>query len=112
VKVNKTDPLKKYFSFYNFFLSSHSKTKCYMIKFNELKVGDYVIAEYEGKLSEGEVTDLNGDEKQIEVTTDVQAFWYDSEHLHPIPLSDEQLMRLSFTKQDGETANEIHERFF
>ena len=75
-----------------------------MIKFNELKVGDYVIAEYEGKLSEGEVTDLNGDEKQIEVTTDVQAFWYDSEHLHPIPLSEEQLMRLSFTKQDGETA--------
>ncbi len=52
-----------------------------MIKFNELKVGDYVIAEYEGKLSEGEVTDLNGDEKQIEVTTDVQAFWYDSRRL-------------------------------
>jgi hypothetical protein len=77
-----------------------------MIKFNELKIGDYVITDYEGNLLEGEVTRLNGDEKQIEVETSVQAFWYDEEHVHPIPLSDEQLTKLSFTKQvndDGST---------
>lgn len=72
-----------------------------MIKFNELKVGDYVITDYEGKLLEGEVTRLNGDEKQIEVETEVQAFWYDEEHLHPISLSDEQLQKLCFTKQEN-----------
>lgn len=72
-----------------------------MIKFNELKVGDYVITDYEGKLLEGEVTRLNGDEKQIEVETEVQAFWYDQEHVHPIPLSDEQLQKLSFSKQEN-----------
>ena len=77
-----------------------------MIKFNDLKVGDFVICEYEGKMWEGEVTRLNGDEKQVEVATEVQAFWFEQDHLHPIPLNEEQLLKLSFTKQnnsDGST---------
>jgi hypothetical protein len=36
-----------------------------MIKFSELKQGDYVIAEYGGSRREGEVVRLNGDEKQV-----------------------------------------------
>lgn len=72
-----------------------------MIKFNELKMGDYVLCEYEGKRWEGEVTNLNSDEKQIEVTTDVQAFWFDQEDLHPIPLSHEQMMKLNFSMQEN-----------
>jgi len=70
-----------------------------MIKFNELKVGDYVIAEFEGVKWNGEVTRLNGDEKQVCVQTDVQEFWYEPEHLFPIPISDESLKRLNFTKE-------------
>jgi hypothetical protein len=72
-----------------------------MIKFSEIKVGDYLLAEYNGKTKEGEVTNLNGDEKQVCVQTDVQEFWYELTHLQPIPLSDEQMLKLSFTKQEN-----------
>jgi len=75
-----------------------------MIKFNETKIGDYVIGEYEGQKWEGEVTALNGDEKQVCVQTEVQEFWFEPEHLYPIPITDESLRNLNFTKevlQDG-----------
>lgn len=73
-----------------------------MIKFSDIKIGDYVIAAYEGKMWEGEVTRLNNDEKQICVQTDVQEFWFSPDQLHPIPLTEETLLRLSFSKQDNE----------
>ncbi len=71
-----------------------------MIKFNEIKMGDYVMGEFEGKMWRGEVTNLNGDEKQVCVETDVQAFWFEPQHLFPIPISDEELLKLNFTKED------------
>lgn len=70
-----------------------------MIKFNELKVGDYVIADYDGKRWEGEVVRLNGDEKQVCVQTEVQEFWYEGNNLYPIPLDEAQLFKLGFQKQ-------------
>jgi hypothetical protein len=70
-----------------------------MIKFNEIKIGDYLHAEYDGKLWKGEIVNLNGDEKQVCVLTDVQEFWFDTESLHPIPLNEETLMDLQFSKQ-------------
>jgi hypothetical protein len=73
-----------------------------MIKFSEIKVGDYVLAEYEGQQRNGEVTRLNGDEKQVCVETDVQEFWYETAHLFPIALNDESLTWLNFTKEDRE----------
>jgi hypothetical protein len=73
-----------------------------MIKFNELKAGDYVMAEFEGQLVQGEVTRLNRDEKEVCVKTDVQEFWYRPDELTPIPLDDEQLMKLNFTKQNND----------
>ena len=72
-----------------------------MIKFNEIKVGDYVMAEYEGQMRFGEVNGLNGDEKQVCVETDVQEFWYETGHLFPIPISDEQLLKLNFAKEEA-----------
>jgi hypothetical protein len=71
-----------------------------MINFHELKVGDYVIAEFEGARWEGEVTRLNHDEKQVCVLTEVQEFWYEPEDLYPIPLSDESLRKLNFTREE------------
>ena len=71
-----------------------------MIPIHELKVGDYVIAEFEGAKWNGEVTRLNTDEKQICVQTEVQEFWYEEEHLFPIPLSDESLTWLNFSKEE------------
>jgi hypothetical protein len=70
-----------------------------MIKFSEAKVGDFVMAEFEGKQWMGEVIRLNKDEKQVCVLTDVQEFWFSADKLHAIPLNDEALQMLSFTKQ-------------
>ncbi len=76
-----------------------------MIRFNELKPGDLVIAEYEGEKWEGIVKDVNREEKEVCVETPVQEFWFTPEHLYPIPLSDEQLQKLGFTK--SENGNEV-----
>jgi hypothetical protein len=72
-----------------------------MIKFNDLKIGDYVMGEFEGKLWEGEVVRLNNEDKQVCVETDVQEFWFEPEHLFPIPLNDESLRKLGF-EQDAQ----------
>lgn len=69
-----------------------------MIKFNEVKIGDFVLAEYNGELWQGEVTELNGDEKQVCVLTEVQAFWYEPQHLQGLPLNDAALLKLNFSK--------------
>lgn len=73
-----------------------------MIKFNELKVGDLVMVEFDGNKLEGEVRDLNGDEKQVCVESDVQDFWYETDHIYPIPLDEGQLFKLGFQKHDNE----------
>jgi hypothetical protein len=70
-----------------------------MIKFSEIQVGDFVQAEYNGKLWNGQVIELNKDEKQVCVRTDVQDFWFEPENLHPIPITNQQLMAMNFTKQ-------------
>jgi hypothetical protein len=71
-----------------------------MIKFHELKVGDIVLAEYEGQRSEGEVIALNGEDKEVSVQTSVQDFWFTPDHLFAIPLSEEQLLKFQFEKQE------------
>jgi hypothetical protein len=69
-----------------------------MIKFSELKVGDYVMAEFEDRIVKGEVTELQRDQRLACVNDGVQDFWFDGAHLRPIPLDEEQLDRLKFTK--------------
>ena len=71
-----------------------------MIKFNEIKIGDLLIGEYEGQKWEGEVVRLNGDEKQVCLATDVQDFWFETDDLYPIPLSDEALLKINFIRED------------
>jgi len=73
-----------------------------MIKFNELKVGDLVMVEFDGNKLEGEVTNLNSDEKQVCVETEVQDFWYETSHLYPIPLDEAQLIKFGFQKDSKE----------
>src|SRR4051794_8118769 len=81
------------------FVICPSKKAIVMIKFSELKVGNYVMVDFEGRMWDGEVTDLNNDEKQICIETEVQEFWYEPEHIYPIPINDEQLMQLNFTRE-------------
>ena len=73
-----------------------------MIKFNELKTGDYVLAESDGQAWAGEVTDFNHDEKEISVYNGVQDFWFKDEDLYPLPLDENQLLKLKFQKQVNE----------
>lgn len=73
-----------------------------MIKFQELKNGDYVLVQYDGKISQGEVMGFNRDEKEICINDGVQEFWYKAEQLNPLPLDDDQLIKLSFQKEENE----------
>lgn len=73
-----------------------------MIQFHEIKVGDYLIADNDGDKKQGEVTNLNGNEKQVCVDNGVQEFWYETNQLSAIPLDDEQLTKLKFHKQENE----------
>ncbi|KIC93391.1 hypothetical protein [Flavihumibacter solisilvae] len=72
-----------------------------MIKFNELQPGDYVYAQYEGELWEGIVNDLNNEDKEVCVQTEVQEFWFRPEDLRPIPLSENELFKFNFEKESN-----------
>ncbi|MBC7828650.1 MAG: hypothetical protein H7122_12940 [Chitinophagaceae bacterium] len=69
-----------------------------MIKFQELKPGDLVLAEFEGERVEGVVKALNREEKEVCIETAVQEFWFTAEHLYAIPLTEPQLLTLGFVK--------------
>ena len=71
-----------------------------MIKFNEIKMGDFLMGEYEGKMWQGEVVNLNGDEKQVCLATEVQDFWFETEDLYPIPVNNETLSNMNFHRED------------
>jgi hypothetical protein len=73
-----------------------------MIKFNELKQGDYVMAQFEERIVQGEVTELQRDQKLACINDGVQDFWFDGDHLQPIPLDESQLMKLAFSKQTND----------
>ena len=73
-----------------------------MIQFKEIKVGDFLKADNDGDILLGEVTNLNKDEKQVCVDTGTQEFWFETSQLSPIPIDEEQLMKLKFTKEAHE----------
>ena len=75
-----------------------------MIRFQDLKVGDLVMAEFEGQWTTGEVGELNREDKEVCVRADSGSeYWYKPEELRGIPLTDEQLIRLGFEREaDGE----------
>ena len=73
-----------------------------MIKMQDLKVGDFVLADYEGEQWEGVVNLIDSKENKAYVQTRVQEFWFKPQELHPITLNEEQLMKLNFEKQDSE----------
>jgi hypothetical protein len=62
-----------------------------MLKISELKEGDVVRVEEEDMSRQGRVVDISQE--------DLQAFWYDLDKIHPLPLDDQQLTRLGFAKE-------------
>lgn len=73
-----------------------------MIKLQDLQIGDFVLADFDGQQREGTVTDFNRLSKEVCIETDVQEFWFKPDVLHPILLDDEQLVKLNFEKEDNE----------
>ena len=72
-----------------------------MIKFQDLKQGDYVLAEFNGEKQNVEVTQFNRDEKEICGDNGTQEFWFKAEELYPLPLNEEELLKLKFQKQEN-----------
>jgi hypothetical protein len=70
-----------------------------MIQLHEIKVGDFVRAEYDGQLWEGTVSIINNNDNLICVATSVKEFWFIPEQLYPIPLNEENLLKLHFDKE-------------
>lgn len=71
----------------------------FMINFNELKVGDYVICSNDGDPRRGKVTNLNNDEKQVCIDNGSQEFWYELNQLSGISITDEELAGFKFHKE-------------
>jgi len=72
-----------------------------MIQFHELRTGDFVLVEFDGKRTEGEVIGLNGADREIQVRTgDDQEFWYTPNDLYPIPLDEGQMTQFGFERQE------------
>ncbi len=70
-----------------------------MIKISDLHEGDFVMANYDGQVNEGVVTDINHEDREICVKTDVQSFWFTENDLLPIVVNENQLYRLGFEKE-------------
>jgi len=73
-----------------------------MIKFQDLKPGDLVMAEFEGERVEGVVKNVNREEKEVCIETAVQEFWFTPQHLYALPLNEAQLLKLGFLKHANE----------
>lgn len=77
-----------------------------MIKFSELKPGNWVLVRNEGTWMEGTVTHVNADDGgQIEVETGQQTAWYEIEEVSPLALSEDFLLRLGFEKEVMDSGN-------
>lgn len=72
-----------------------------MIKIQELKQGDFVIAVFEDVERRGTVAEVATDDKMARVITEngKQDFWYDMDHVFPIALSDAEMGRFGFDRE-------------
>jgi hypothetical protein len=73
-----------------------------MIKISELRQGDIVMVMEEGAEREGVVTEIQHDQNLVCVDNGVQEFWYAPADILSIPLSEEQLLKLGFHRQETE----------
>jgi len=70
-----------------------------MLKFQNIKVGDYLMANNDGDVLKGEVTNLKHGEHQVCLDIGPQEFWYEMEQLLPISLNETELVNLKFSKE-------------
>lgn len=71
-----------------------------MLKINHLKSGDIITVNDEGVMREGRVVNTSPEENQALVDNGVQEFWYTPEEMAAVPLDENQLINLGFTKEE------------
>jgi hypothetical protein len=75
-----------------------------MLKIGNLRFGDIVKVNDEGVMREGTVVNVNHIENLALVDNGVQEFWYPPEEVHAIPLDEQQLIQLGFSKEEADGA--------
>ena len=71
-----------------------------MLKIGHLKAGDIINVDDEGVVREGTIVKVSHEENQALVDNGVQEFWYSPEEMHAVPLDDNQMMNLGFSKEE------------
>ena len=71
-----------------------------MLKITHLKSGDIVMVNDEEVMREGTVVSTSQEENQALVNNGVQEFWYSPEEITSVPLDENQLMSLGFSRED------------
>lgn len=71
-----------------------------MIKLSDLKHGDIIAVNDDGIEREGTVVKVSHEEHKALVDNGIQEFWYSLEDMRPIPLDEDQLTGLGFTKEE------------
>jgi hypothetical protein len=70
-----------------------------MIRFQDIKVGDIIQADFSGQRFDCVVTELNHEDKQVCVHNGDQDDWFDANDLYSIPVDESQLQKLGFEKK-------------
>jgi len=70
-----------------------------MLKLNDLQPGDIISVSDEGVVREGTVVKISHEDHQALVNNGIQEFWYTPEEMQAIPLDDQQLSRLGFSRE-------------
>jgi len=71
-----------------------------MLKITHLKSGDIIMVNDEGVMREGTVVSTSPEENQALINNGVQEFWYSPEEMTAVPLDENQLMNLGFSRED------------
>lgn len=83
-----------------------------MLKIGNLKSGDIIMVNDEGVMREGTVVSTSVEENQALVNNGVQEFWYSPEDMAPVPLDENQLLNLGFTKEEVDGATKYKKDSF
>ncbi len=75
-----------------------------MLKIGNLKSGDIITVNDDGAMREGIVVRVSHEQNLALVDNGVQEFWYGPEDMHPVPLDENQLLKLGFTREEQDGA--------
>ena len=71
-----------------------------MLKLGDLKQGNLIYVNHDGEQREGTVVKISPENRQTLVQNGVQEFWYNLDEIQPIPLDENQLVKLGFIKEE------------